>query len=183
MKLASFRSHSPIFSIPRFQVKLIRCRSEHYSRAGSLSYWKSLLNNSQQQTTESAIPYHMHPECAMLEYHHNSMYGLNNSRTVDTPTAQIGTSSEPCHACKMFFATYKDKPPDYSLQLNLSSTSSSSSPERHSLWLPPRLEGIGDDVEERFASLLLDDYRAHQVQTQDIPSPKQRETRYAALLS
>jgi hypothetical protein len=122
----------------------------------------------------------MHPECALLEYHHNSIYSSDPTRVSDTPSAHIGTSNDPCYACRAFFAAYKDKPPDFSLQLNLNSATNKISPARD-LWLPPRLESIGADIEQRFATLLLDDYQTYWVRNQEQDGwPKYRDRRFVS---
>lgn len=41
---------------------------------------------------------------------------------------------------------------------------------QNNLWLPPRLDGVGKDVEAKFASQLLEEYRQHTIDTHDMPN-------------
>lgn len=173
MRLASYRTHSPIFTIPHFHVVTIPCRSERHPRAGSLSFWKSLLRREKRDES-STVLYSLHPECALLEYHHNMFHpGHRYAPAPDAPSHMIGTSKDPCHACRILFSTYHTTRPDgpqqshYPLFLHLSPMQKAASPGKASTWLPPRLDGLGSDVESRFASHLLEEYRQYRMWTQE----------------
>lgn len=175
MKLASYRYQSPIFNTPSFEVKLVSCRTERQPRAGSLFFWKRLLHKSVlAQDPESLVSYQLHPECALLEYHHNTLHSSPWTATPDTPSHQLGTSKEPCHACRTFFAAYHacradtshDPPHYYPLHLRLPATQGETPSTHSGNWLPPRLWGIGEDVESKFASQLLEEYRYYRTAAQ-----------------
>lgn len=175
MRLASYRAHSPIFLTPHFDIKTVPCRWERQPRAGSLSLWKSLLRKDKQD--EALVQYRLHPECALLEHHHNTLRPHHGyAATPDVPSHLIGTSKDPCYACRIFFSTYHtaypDKPrqPHHPLHLHLSPVQGTTSPAKVDSWLPPRLEGLGADVESKFASRLLEEYRQYRLWTrEDIP--------------
>ena len=179
MRLASYRNLCPVFNTPCFEVKLVSCRSERHPRTGSLAFWKTLFDITPEP--DILVPFWMHPECALLEYHHNSLYSARSAVIGDTPVPQIGTSNDPCHACKTFFSTYKDKPSNFSLHMCLSTATRDVSLVCDDLWLPPRLESAGYDLERRFANLLLDEYRIHRVIQQEGDCRKQ-DRRCAAFI-
>ncbi|EKM61510.1 uncharacterized protein PHACADRAFT_190683 [Phanerochaete carnosa HHB-10118-sp] len=171
MRLASFRTHSPIFGTPHFEVITIPCRSERHSRAGSLSFWKS-LSRREKRDDGVMMSYFLHAECALLEYHHNTLRPRSGHVTApDVPSHVVGTSKTPCHACRILFSTYHTT---YSeelqkkhcpLHLHLSPVQGDGSSTKVDSWLPPRLEGLGSDVESRFASHLLEEYRQYRMWT------------------
>lgn len=171
MKLATYRTHSPILNIPYFDVRFVPCRRERHPPAGSLLFWKSLSRGSS-ITREELVPYHLHPECALLEFHHNvanTDYG--SSTSPDTPSHQLGCSKDPCYACRTFFSAYlalrahkqpRHESSHYYVHMQLGSAGGGCA-VHNGLWLPPRLDGVGNDVEARFASQLLEKYRQHTV--------------------
>ena len=177
MKLATYRTHSLILNVPHFAVQLTSCRHERHPPAGSLLFWKSLPRDPS-TAREALVPYRIHPECALLEYHHNTLNAKCDSpATPDTPSPQVGSSKVPCYACKTFFSAYQSlytqREPHhelshYPVHLRLSSASSGHT-ERHGLWLPPVLDGVGEDVEAGVASRLLKEYRQYTSESHSSP--------------
>ncbi|GJE89467.1 hypothetical protein PsYK624_055680 [Phanerochaete sordida] len=173
MRLASYRTHSPIFWTPHFHVVTVACRSERHPRAGSLSFWKSLLRK-ERRAESVTVQYSLHPECALLEYHHNTLlpHGGCPARP-DVPSHVVGTSKDPCHACRILFSTYHTTHSEgtqhmySSLNLHLSPVQRAAPSAKVDSWLPPRLDGLGSDVESRFASQLLEEYRQFRLWTKE----------------
>ena len=157
MKLAKYRSHSPILNIPHFSVRFIPCRHERYPPAGSLLFSKN-LPHSPSHTRETLVSHSIHPECALLEYHHNTLNAVcNPPATPDTPSPHLGSSKAPCYACRIFFSAYQSlytqkhhhKLAHHYVYIRLSPVSDDRA-VHPGFWLPPHLDGVGEDVEAKF---------------------------------
>ncbi|KIP11679.1 hypothetical protein PHLGIDRAFT_33200 [Phlebiopsis gigantea 11061_1 CR5-6] len=166
MKLATYGTHSSILRTPYFNVRLVACRHEHHPPSGTL-----LFSRGPSRTRNPQVPYRLHPECALLEYHHNA--ASNTSPLLEAPSQILGASKIPCHACKTFYSAYasfysekrtQNEWSQYHVHMRLSPLTTARMVQ-HDLWLPPHLDGVGQGVEAKFASQLLDQYRQHMAES------------------